>query len=266
MQKHFSTASTTFVRYRTRGMPTSIADEKLLHHRYLLIPGVNQQALAAAHIVLVGGGGLCGEVGHGLVRKGIGRLSVYDHDIVDVSNLPRQQFYAEDVGQNKALALARNLSRQATGRTLIDGHARSFQDALAAGARIDGDIAVVGVDNNATRIAAAEYYLSRDVPVVFLAVDARASRGYVFVQTSQPGQPCFLCLYPDAPGDRRIHGCAGASIEILKVMAGIALYAIDSLLMARPRLWNYKAVFLDQGGDGQRVIGQRPTCALCGGG
>lgn len=236
----------------------------MLYHRYLLIPGANQQALTAAHIALVGGGGLIGEVGHGLVRKGIGHLTVYDHDIVDVSNLARQQFYAEDVGHKKALALARNLSRQATGRSLIEGYARSFQDAVAAGLGADGDIAVVGVDNNATRIAAAEYYLTRGTPVIFLAVDAQASRGYVFVQTSQPGHPCFLCLYPDAPDDKRIHGCAGASIEILKVMAGIALYAIDSLLMARSRPWNYKAVFLDQGGDGQQMMGQRATCGLCG--
>ncbi len=77
--------------------------------------------------------------------------------------------------------------------------------------------------------------------------------------------PCFLCLYPDAGEDRRVHGCAGASIEILKVMAGIALYAVDSLLMPRPRPWNYKEVFLDGSGDGARVIAARPNCRLCGG-
>lgn len=214
---------------------------------------------------LIGCGGLGGEVGHGLVRKGIGHLTLCDHDHVDVSNLARQQFDAKDVGKRKALALARNLARQATGRTHIEGYADSFQDALAKGVKLEGHVAVVGVDNNATRIAAAKYYLARAVPVIFLAVDVQAARGYVFVQTSLHDEPCFQCLYPDAPNDQRIYGCAGASIEILKVMAGIALYAIDSLLMARPRPWNYKAVFLDQGGDGQSVIGQRPACSLCGG-
>lgn len=214
-------------------------------------------------MVLIGAGGLNGEVGHGLARKGVGRLTIFDHDVVELSNLARQQFTAADLDQNKALALARNLARQATGRSLIEGHARSFQDAVQSGVPATGSLAVVGVDNNATRIAASEYYLRRRIPVVFLAVDERAARGYVFVQTSQPGQPCFLCLFPDAAEDRRLHGCAGASIEILKVIAGIALYAVDSLLMPRPRPWNYKEVFFDQNQDGARIIRQRPVCPLC---
>jgi molybdopterin/thiamine biosynthesis adenylyltransferase len=243
-------------------LPTERAN---LYDRFQRIEGANQSTLAQAHVDLIGCGGLGGEVGHGLVRKGVGHLTLCDHDDVEVSNLPRQQFEAKDIGQPKALALARNLARQATSRSLIEGYAHSFQEARDRGLPFEGHIAVVGVDNNATRIDAAQYYLARAVSVLFLAVDVQASRGYVFVQASQPGEPCFLCRFPDAANDQRIYGCAGASIEILKIVAGIALYAIDSLLMERPRPWNYKEVFLDQGGDGQRVIGQRPTCPVCEG-
>jgi molybdopterin/thiamine biosynthesis adenylyltransferase len=237
----------------------------MLYDRFQRIQGASQLALVQAHVDLIGCGGLGGEVGHGLVRKGIGHLTMCDHDHVDISNLARQQFSAKDVGKPKAWALARNLACQATGCSLIEGHADSFQAALAKGVQLEGQIAVVGVDNNTTRIDAARYYLARGVPVIFLAVDIQAARGYVFVQTSQHDEPCFLCLYPDAVNDQRIYGCAGASIEILKIMAGVALYAIDSLLMDRPRPWNYKTVFLDCSGDGQSMIGQRPTCPLCNG-
>lgn len=232
--------------------------------RFSRIPGADLEALAEAHVVLVGCGGLGGEVGMGLARKGVGRLTLLDHDVVELSNLARQQFSAEDLDQNKAIALAGVLRRQATGRTLIEGHARSFQDALANGLNVDGTIAIIGVDNNATRIAAAKYYLTRGRPAIFLAVDANASKGYVFVQSSRSGEACFSCLFPDAGQDRRIHGCAGASIEILKVVAGIALYAVDSLLMPRPRPWNYKEIFLDQGPDGHRSVIAREGCPLCG--
>lgn len=214
-------------------------------------------------MILVGCGGLNGEVGQGLARKGIGHLTLADHDNVELSNLARQQFGVEDLDKNKALALAANLARQATGRTLIEGHAFSFQEALARGVNPRCHVAVVGVDNQTTRIAASRHFLQQRTPVVFLAVDERAAKGYVFVQTSRPGDPCFLCLFPDAAEDRRVHGCAGASIEILKIVAGISLYAIDSLLMARPRPWNYKDVYLDQAQDGQRMIRQRPGCNLC---
>jgi molybdopterin-synthase adenylyltransferase len=260
----FSSVSLTSIRCQSQPLLPRRPDDEGVYDRYALVPGANQLALAAAHVVLAGCGGLNGEVGHGLARKGVGRLTLIDHDIVMPSNLARQQFGPGDLGQNKALALARNLARQATGRTLFDGYARSFQDALARGINVDGDIAVVGVDNNATRIAAGQHYLAKRIPAIFLAVDNRASRGYVFVQTSQPGKPCFLCLYPDADQDRLVHGCAGASIEILKVVAGIALYAVDSLLMPRPRPWNYKEVFLDGGQDGARTIAVRPGCRLCG--
>ena len=228
------------------------------------MPGADQSALAGAQVDLIGCGGLGGEVGHGLVRKGVGSLTLMDFDYVEESNLARQFFYSENVGEAKARALARNLRSQATGNTTIEAHSLAFQAVAANGKWTPGDIAVVGVDNNPTRIAVARHYLALGKPVVFLAVDRNASHGYVFVQTSQPGDTCFLCLFPDAGQDRATHGCAGASIEILKVAAGIALYAIDSLLMPRPRSWNYKDVFLERPGDGARRVGQRPSCSLCG--
>jgi molybdopterin/thiamine biosynthesis adenylyltransferase len=235
-----------------------------VYDRFGLIPGADQAALDRAHVVLVGAGGLGGEVGHGLVRKGVGHLTCLDPDLVEISNLARQFFSAEDLGQNKALALVKNLARQATGDTLLEGQASSFQKARERPDRVDGTLAVVGVDNNSTRFDAARYYLARRIPVVFLAVDATASKGYVFVQTSQPGHACLGCLFPDGEEDRRVYGCTGASIEILKIVAGIALYAVDSLLMARPRTWNYKEVFLDQAPDGHRTILPRSGCLVCG--
>ncbi len=198
------------------------------------------------------------------MRKGIGWLTLLDHDIVEFSNLARQFFGIEDVGTNKAFALGKNLCGQATGKTLIEAQARSFQEAKESGANLVSDIAIVGVDNNMTRIAAAEYYLRLGKPAIFMAVDDQAAKGYVFVQASRPETPCFECLFPDAREDRRVHQCAGASIEILKVVAGIALYAVDSLLMARWCPWNYKQIFLDSGGDGQKRIARRPECYLCG--
>jgi molybdopterin/thiamine biosynthesis adenylyltransferase len=263
METKNSTVSFNSVRYLTQPLRPRNPGEATVYDRFQRLPGADQNALSNAHVLLVGCGGLNGEVGQGLARKGIGRLTLCDHDLVELSNLARQQFGVEDLDKNKALALAAHLARQSTGRTLIEGHAYSFQEAAVRGVNLRGHLVVVGVDNQATRIAAARHYLQQRTPVIFLAVDERAAKGYAFVQTSQPGDPCFLCLFPDAAEDRRVHGCAGASIEILKIVAGMALYAIDSLLMARPRSWNYKDVYLDQGQDGQRTIRKRPACSLC---
>ena len=45
-------------------------------------------------------------------------------------------------------------------------------------------------------------------------------------------------------GGRRL-ACAPSSVDLLKPIAGLALYAVDSLIMARPRKWNYREVFMD---------------------
>lgn len=215
---------------------------------------------------MIGCGGLGGWSSIGMVRKGLGRLTLVDHDTVALSNLARQPYRLTDVGQNKALALARILRDHATGGTELRGHAVSFQQALSEGRDIDVgvDVVVVGVDNNTTRLDVAMHFQHLGIPVVFLAVDDTASRGYAFVQTSRPGEACFACLFPDAHADPSVHGCAGASIEILMVVVGMGLYALDSLLMQRPRPWNYKDIYLDRAGDGLRVIAQRPGCSLCG--
>jgi len=213
---------------------------------------------------MIGCGGLGSEIGHGLIRKGIGELHMFDHDSVELSNLARQKFGEEDLGHNKALCLARNLAREATGRSLITGHATTFQEAVEQGRNTRCSVAIVGVDNDLTRVYAARHYFLRRIPVIFTAVDRNACRGYVFVQKSRPGTPCFLCLFPDAEENRGVEGCAGAAIDILKVVAGIVVYTVDTLLMSRPRTWNYKEVHLDSGQDGHYVVRQREQCPLCG--
>lgn len=254
------------VRFVTRGPEPEGGEGLLVHDRFARIPGADLAALRQAKIVVVGCGGLGSECSHGLVRKGVGEIQLLDYDTVELSNLARQRFYLEDVGKNKALSLARNLVAEATARTVIVGRAMAFQEVLEAGISMRCTAAIVGVDNNLTRVHAARHFWSRCVPVVFAAVDHSATRGYVFVQESRPGTPCFLCLFPDAEEDTSTNACAGASIDILKVVAGIVLYAVDSLVMARPRSWNYVQLHLDTGDATHYQVAQRGDCPVCGGG
>jgi hypothetical protein len=53
--------------------------------------------------------------------------------------------------------------------------------------------------------------------------------------------------------------------DILKVVAGVCVYAVDTLLMQRLRLWNYKAVYLDGSVPGMDwQVDRRTDCQLCG--
>lgn len=62
--------------------------------------------LASAHIGLAGAGGLGSNTAMMLARSGIGQLTIVDCDVVEPSNLNRQQFWPRHLGMAKVDALA----------------------------------------------------------------------------------------------------------------------------------------------------------------
>src|ERR1051326_6696716 len=90
--------------------------------RQRLIPGFDQDTYSKASVLCVGAGGIISHIAPTLCRKGIGRITLLDRDIVEASNLNRQRFYAADLNKNKAMALAKNLQRECISATEIVGH------------------------------------------------------------------------------------------------------------------------------------------------
>jgi len=116
--------------------------------RHIPIPGFSQEALSQAKILVVGAGGIGGEIGEGLVRKGVGFCQFVDGDHVEVSNLNRQFFYKKDLGKNKAVVLVRNLSKMGFLGSKLLGTADYFENSLNNNYIQQFDLAVCGVDNN----------------------------------------------------------------------------------------------------------------------
>ncbi|MBM4153913.1 MAG: sulfur carrier protein ThiS adenylyltransferase ThiF [Lentisphaerae bacterium] len=73
-------------------------------------PGVHRR-LAQASVGIAGLGGLGSAVAVALARVGIGRLVLADFDVVEPSNLNRQQYFTDQIGMRKTEALAANLAR-----------------------------------------------------------------------------------------------------------------------------------------------------------
>ena len=65
--------------------------------------------LSSATAAICGLGGLGSNIAIALARAGIGRLILVDFDRVDITNLHRQQYKAEQIGEYKTEALAANL-------------------------------------------------------------------------------------------------------------------------------------------------------------
>ena len=65
---------------------------------------------SSATVAICGLGGLGSNIAIALARAGIGKLLLIDFDRVDITNLHRQQYKANQIGCYKADALAENLS------------------------------------------------------------------------------------------------------------------------------------------------------------
>ncbi|MBQ5523831.1 MAG: sulfur carrier protein ThiS adenylyltransferase ThiF [Oscillospiraceae bacterium] len=64
-----------------------------------------QKLFSETAVVICGLGGLGSNVAISLARAGLGRIHLIDFDRVDISNLNRQQYFPEQLGQYKADAL-----------------------------------------------------------------------------------------------------------------------------------------------------------------
>ena len=247
--------SRTSIRLRGKAIPGA-------EDRQQKIPGFNQEVFSNSSVVCVGAGGIISQIAPTLVRKGIGRITLLDHDIVEPSNLNRQRFYIRDVGKNKALALARNILAECIVETEIRGYALRLEETIAREINLDCDVAICGVDNNLARVAAARYFRSKSIPVIFTAVSRDADHGYVFVQDTDAA--CIGCMFPDMVNDDR-YPCPGtpAIADILQAVGSLAVYALDTLLMKRPRNWNYRCVRLSDGRhDASAMISTRESCCM----
>lgn len=68
-----------------------------------------QQKFTSSTVAICGLGGLGSNIAVSLARAGIGKLILVDFDKVDLSNLHRQQYKADQIGRCKTEALAENL-------------------------------------------------------------------------------------------------------------------------------------------------------------
>ena len=228
------------------------------------IAGFDQEIFSSSSVACIGAGGIISQIAPTLVRKGIGKITLVDDDLVEISNFNRQRFYIYDVGRNKAIALAENLQRECIAETEIVGIPLRFEEAVASEVDLACDVAICGVDNNPARVAASRYFRSSKIPVIFTAVSRDGDHGYVFVQ-DRIG-PCIACLFPDMINDDR-YPCPGtpAIADILQAVGSLAVYAVDTLLMQRPRAWNYRRISLSDGTtDGAALVPAREGCQICG--
>ena len=208
--------------------------EVIRYNRQLKIPGFgeeSQKKLKASHVVVVGMGGLgCASATY-LTAAGIGRITIIDFDVVELSNLNRQVLYwEEEIGEKKVFVAQRKLSKLNPRAEIIPVSATVEQDnisQLLTGAQVVLD----GLDHFSTRLIVNSACVRHKIPFIYGGVSRFRGR----VTTILPGETaCLACLYPEgSPGG----GGLGVLGVVPAVVANIqALEAIKLLIGYGPSL------------------------------
>lgn len=242
---------------------------------------------APLHAAIIGAGGLGGPLAYALAHAGL-RLTLVDHDSVELSNLQRQiQFRTADIGRRKVEALAGELVRRGASPDRIRPLALRF-DADTAAAVLDGvDIVLDGSDDFATKFAVNDHALAAGLPFVIGSVlryggqvfaldriSAIGALGPLDAGASARHRGCYRCLFEEPPaGDDAGPTCAdagvlGAAVAVIAGHAARAALALagsrrDRDMLAGGGLWIFDDVRAPE-----RVrhvqFASRPTCPACG--
>ncbi|MGV9194466.1 ThiF family adenylyltransferase [Microbacterium sp. MC2] len=142
--------------------------ERTLRHATLAGFGeIGQRRLAAAHVGVIGVGGLGSPVILALAAAGVGTLTVIDDDVVEVTNLHRQILHRHaDIGADKldsAVRAAADLSPETVVRPQRTRLTADNAAELLAGA----DLVIDGSDTFATRTDVAAACETLGIPLVW---------------------------------------------------------------------------------------------------
>jgi adenylyltransferase/sulfurtransferase len=247
----------------TKTKPISKKRWESLNFSQQKVNGFDLEQYQKSRILLIGAGAIGSNVALGVVRKGPGAITVMDDDRVELKNLTRQLFSAKDIGKNKAVQLAKSLSKQGFFRTDVTGYPYRFQEAVELSLDFsEYDAVICGVDNNPTRVAVTKYCLEKNIPLVMGAVSRDGNQMYCAIQ--KLGKACFGCIMPNAINDDSYPCNLPGIIDINQVVAGIIVYALDTILMNRHCEWNLRMIALDGSVPDLSINKHKDfECALC---
>lgn len=238
--------------------------------RQIIVPqfgGAGQAKLKDAHVALIGAGGIGCPATAYLAAAGVGRLTIIDHDHVELSNLHRQPLFTDaDIGAPKAecaARAARRINPHVEAVPAVERLGADNADALLAGASLILD----GCDNFATRLAVNRTAVARHIPLLSAAIGAFDGQVALYEGWRADG-PCYACLVgddPDRPGiNCAEQGVMGALPGMIGTMA--ALEAVRALTgWGRPLTGRLAIVDMLDRRWREVAVAKDPDCPTCRG-
>jgi molybdopterin/thiamine biosynthesis adenylyltransferase len=251
-------------------MLAGMNDEQLLRYsRHILLEEIDitgQQRLLDSRALVIGAGGLGSPVALYLGTAGVGRLTLVDHDDVDLTNLQRQIAHnLARVGQPKARS-AQAAIAAINPDVQVTPVCQRADAALLAELVAQADVVLDCSDNFATRHAVNAACMRLGVPLVSgaaIGFDAQIS----VYDPRTPASPCYACVFPPDAAVQEV-ACSTMGVfaplvgiigtmqaaEALKLLLGLGSSLAGRLLMLDARHMQWDEVRLQRD----------PQCPVCG--
>ncbi len=202
--------------------------------RQMLLPeigDVGQSKLTKAHVAVVGAGGLGCPVLQYLAGAGVGRISIYDPDSVEESNLHRQPIYGmADLGHPKA-EVARDALHALNPQVTVAAHVEALGPGKAPQVAATADLVIDAADSFAASYILSDACLAAGTPLI--SASALGQTGYVGAFCG--GAPSLRAVFPDLPSTGASCASAGVLGPVVGVIGALqAQIALRVLLDATP--------------------------------
>lgn len=238
------------------------------YSRHLLLPEIDlagQARLAGTKALIIGAGGLGSPAAMYLASSGVGKITVFDHDHVDLGNLQRQiAFKTGDIGNPKAISLCQTLKQLnpeiETEAVCQRAEGQPLLDAVAA-----ADVVIDACDNFDTRFAVNKACFASGTPLVSGA--AIRFQGQVTVFNPRlHGCPCYHCLYHEE-GDLPQESCRerGVFAPLVGIIGSIQAAEALKLLLGLEQTLTARLLLIDALSMTPRIVNlpTDPDCPIC---
>jgi molybdopterin/thiamine biosynthesis adenylyltransferase len=168
------------------------------YERHRLIEWFDQDKVRSSHVAVVGAGAVGNEVIKNLVLLGVGEISIYDFDLIEIHNLTRSILFTEaDIGKSKA-AVAAERARAIDKNVQINHFHGDVWQLMRLDKMRQYQAVISAVDNFEARIRINNLCRLAGVDLVNAGIDSRYASVETFPFRTTPMCACYECSLPES--------------------------------------------------------------------